>query len=167
MVAYINGALSRRAARLVAEHLQVCDRCHASYVQQRDAAAHLKRELTLFGTPSSAHLETIWAEVEPRLHKKVPLSRQPIRWRQGLVGVAFAVLCVVPWAFSVDEIVAASGALPVVPAEMPQSTPARTDTHVAPDSAHRRVVFRPATENPQPPTPTSTPAVVPAPDKRP
>jgi anti-sigma factor RsiW len=166
LIAYIDNDLPTRTKRHVADHLRTCERCYTLYVQQRDQNAQLVRDLSILGSNHTPDFDGMWATIDSQLTIAPSSHRSDFSWQRGLVGLAFAVMCVLPWTLSLDGFVA-SAALPVgaTPAEMPHETPegtitTRTSLTVAYD-------FERATEDAQPPTPTSTPAVAPAPDNLP
>jgi len=163
LVAYIDRELPTWEARRVGAHLKACDACYRAYVARRDATRDMERELTLFGTPSAPQLENIWAAVGAEIAERKP-PRRPRRfnWQRGLVGVAFAMLCVLPWTLNTEHIIAAAMPVGITPVEMPEGTPEGTQA-ISTRVAARKL----PTEDAGPPTPTSTPAVAPVPDELP
>jgi anti-sigma factor RsiW len=161
LIAYIDGELSRREARRVAAHLHSCDGCYRAYITRRDATRDIERDLSLLGTADAPQLDSIWTAVQSEIKERTPTRQHPRRdnWERAMVGAAFAVLCALPWTLTTDNMIA-SAAMPVgvTPVEMPAGTPEGTR------ATSTRVAARTLpTEDAGPPTPTSTPAVAPAP----
>lgn len=168
MVAYINGELGRRRTRWMAEHLRECETCYAAYVRERDAGHTITHELTLLGRAEKPQLDALWGNIEAQLQSTPARSSRLVPWERGLVGVALAILVALPWAMLADDWVA-NAAVPVgvTPALEPEGTSIGTQASDDTPLKSTAVALNLPTEDAQPATPTSTPAVAPIPDELP
>ena len=161
LVAYINNEASPKVRKRVATHLQTCETCYAAYIRERDTAQQITQELTLFAQADKTQLNNIWASVQAELDTPTPkrytFSKE---WQRGLVLVALAVICVLPWSLSVGNFTSPTLQNRMRPVDEPNLTPQAFSSPVhivALDTTSK------PTEDVLPPTPTSTPAIAPIP----
>lgn len=164
LIAYINNEATPRIRRRVADHLHSCETCYAIYTRERDAAQQLSRELTLFGRANDNQLDSLWSVIQDEIETPEPITRTNNGkvWQRGLVLVALAVLCALPWSLSWGDLVSVSIPLRATPAVVPydNGTPAGTEGS---DISIVALSTGTPTDDMLPPTATSTPMVAPIP----
>ena len=162
LIDYIQGGLPQRRSRHVGQHLRRCDACHAVYVQQRETTHTLENELALLGKAQDTQLEAMWRNIAFELETPQPQPAQAHSWWHSGALVALLVLCVLPWTFNLNQIVGTATTYESAQMGIPYHAVTPNGTAV---SIAQRIEIRreQPTEDAAPPTPTSTPAVAPAP----
>ena len=69
MAQYLSGDLSDTTRRRIARYIDECEDCYNEYIQQRNLANQLERELPAFGRPSAQKLDNMWANIQAELSK--------------------------------------------------------------------------------------------------
>ncbi len=114
---YIGRELSREARAQVASHIDTCNACYSSYLQQREITGELRQLLPAIGQAETSRLENIWSAVQtgisqPRIS---PFQKDPARFGIAALIVVAAVL--LPWFISQQRLVI-SLPLPPTPVAM-------------------------------------------------
>ena len=162
IIAYINGELSPRQRRVVSQHVDQCATCYALYRYERDHAARLSSELHLLGRARRPDLDRLWSHVQQQIHPSVRFGVDQRVWQYSLLAAALILVCALPWLSLARWVNVGHGVITaVIPAELtPDGTRSVRGQSVA-------LIAETATVNPQPPTPTSTPAAAPMPEVTP
>lgn len=115
LAAYIERELPLEARSRVAAHIDGCDRCHASYVRQRELAAGLHAGLPALGRLDVARAGVLWSAVRSDL----TASRRPAlpsgQARMSLAVLLMAAALLLPWLGSTGRLAALSLPLPPTP----------------------------------------------------
>jgi anti-sigma factor RsiW len=90
--AFIDGELSPRVRRRVAQHLDRCSHCDRRYVQRRQLRRELQQALPLVGHHIEPDYAALWQGIQVELPRRTP----PRRFRYGLVMMMILLALVVP-----------------------------------------------------------------------
>ncbi len=116
--AYVDRELSAAARRLVAVHLDHCERCHAAWVRQRHLTGGLRAGLPGVGRLEPARAGALWQAV----HRELSASRRiPLPFSQrgmSALVLLIAAALVLPWLLSPGRLAARSLPLPPTPASV-------------------------------------------------
>ncbi len=118
--AYLAGELAAPARRRVAAHLDQCAACYRVYVQRRELARQLSRELPLVGHAGAPDFGQVWVKVQAELPRE---SGHPMQY--GLAALLLALLLLVPFTMGHRDV---APVLPTQPAPQlagADETPAR------------------------------------------
>ena len=69
MAQYLSGDLSDTTRRRIARYIDECEDCYNEYIQQRNLANRLERELPVLGRPPAQKLDNMWANIQAELSK--------------------------------------------------------------------------------------------------
>src|SRR5436190_927022 len=92
--AYIDGELSPKARRRIAQHIDRCPACYHTYIQQRDFSRELQQEIPLVGQRNAPDFKQMWGAVQAELPQSQPRLYQA---RYGMALLAFTLMLVVPF----------------------------------------------------------------------
>lgn len=106
MAQYLSGDLPDTTRRRIARYIDECDDCYNEYIQQRNLANQLERELPVLGRPSATKLDSIWASIQSELETPTQTSSDMLMirpqkrqtWTYGLVMLMVAFMMMVPLA---------------------------------------------------------------------
>jgi anti-sigma factor RsiW len=91
--AFIDGELSPRVRRRVAQHLDRCPHCDRRYIQRRALRRELQRALPLVGHAVEPDYAALWQGIRSELPRRTP----PRKFRYGLVMMMIMLALVVPF----------------------------------------------------------------------
>lgn len=114
--AYVDRELSAAERRLVAGHLDTCERCHAAWVRQRNLAAGLRAGLPGMGRLEPARAGALWQAVHHELMTPRRMALPFSQRRMSLLVLLVAAALVLPWLLSPGRLAARSLPLPPTPA---------------------------------------------------
>jgi hypothetical protein len=95
--AYLDGQLSPKARRRVAQHLSRCETCYADYARRRDLRNELQNTLPLIGTlDQRADFTRMWHSIRTELPRG-DRRRYQLQARYGLVVAMLLIMLLVPF----------------------------------------------------------------------
>lgn len=92
--AYIDGELSPKARRRIAQHIDRCPACYNAYIQRRDFSRELQQAIPLVGQRGGPDFKQMWGAVQAELPQSQPRLYQA---RYGMALLAFALMLIVPF----------------------------------------------------------------------
>ncbi len=104
MARFVNGDLADPARRRVARYIDECEDCYREYMQHREFAFTLERNLPTLGHPNSAKLDQIWSSLQADLQETQLSpqwlrefgSRSSMQFSYGLVIIAITIALLLP-----------------------------------------------------------------------
>ena len=106
MAQYLSGDLSDTTRRRIARYIDECQDCYNEYIQQRNLANQLERELPVLGRPSAQKLDNMWANIQSELSQPAETQTSMLSyptykrktWGYSLVMLMVALMLVIPLA---------------------------------------------------------------------
>lgn len=106
LVAYVNGELSARTRRQMAQHLDQCAACYSLYIDQRHLAQDLRADLTLIGQPTHRQLSHLWTAIQTDMRRANPMQPR-FRRRYGIAVLVLLLALLLPWSFNGEPLMLA------------------------------------------------------------
>ena len=104
MARFVNGDLADPVRQRVARYIDECEDCYREYMQHREFALKLERNLPTLGHANSVKLDQIWSSLEADLRESQAhpnwlgdfRSRPSLNFSYGLVIIAIAIALLLP-----------------------------------------------------------------------
>lgn len=93
--AYIDGELSPKARRRIAQHVDRCPTCYNAYILRRDFSRELQQTLPLVGQRGAPDFKQMWGAVQAELPRPAVQPRL-YQARYGLALLAFTMMLIMP-----------------------------------------------------------------------
>jgi anti-sigma factor RsiW len=124
--AYLDGNLTPKARKRVAQHIGNCEACYAEYARRRDFRNELQRTLPLVGQrQNTIDFDQVWDAIRVEL----PLStRRRTHARYGLVALMFMLVLMLPFTMGHRAIPMTLPPHPAPDTNEQNTTPAQTET---------------------------------------
>lgn len=104
MAQYLSGELPDTTRRRVARYIDDCDACYNEYIQQRNLANKLERDLPTLGRPTKQSVDHMWATIQTELTQPTIQSnilnkpRHTTRLSYSLIMLMMAFMLMIPFA---------------------------------------------------------------------
>jgi anti-sigma factor RsiW len=134
MAQYLSGDLPDATRRRIARYIDSCEDCYNEYIQQRNLANTLERDLPALGRPSRQSLDNMWATIQTELAQPDAQSsmlkpRHTATVSYSLIMLMMAFMLMIPFAVGYHTSVASVDLPPHPKASNPIKTPTTVAQH--------------------------------------